>query len=109
MQRFSETYNCQIGISRSRRIVQVSGRKHDAQNLVLALKETVKSIACAEFDMAPLLSLREGASGVEVIEESIMEAISRSTDTEIERGLDRNKVGLGCDVPLPFQPSLRTI
>ncbi|KAI9774379.1 MAG: hypothetical protein M1840_004273 [Geoglossum simile] len=94
MQRFSETYNCQVGVSRSRRIVQVTGRRYDAQNLVLALKETVKSIACAEFDIAPLLSLREGASRVDVIEESIMEAISRSTDTEIERALDRNKVNI---------------
>ncbi|KAI9775242.1 MAG: hypothetical protein M1839_001360 [Geoglossum umbratile] len=94
MQRFSETYNCQVGVSQSRRTVQVTGRRYGAQNLVLALKKIVKSIACAEFDMAPFLPLRESVAGVDIIEKSTIEAISQSTDTEIERGLDRNKVNI---------------
>jgi hypothetical protein len=92
MQRFSETYNCQVSISRSRRTVRITGKKYDAQNLALALKKTVKSIACAKFDMKPLLPLGEGISGVDMIEKPTIEAISLATDTEIEPGEGRNKV-----------------
>ncbi|KAH0556770.1 hypothetical protein GP486_005442 [Trichoglossum hirsutum] len=94
MQGFSETYNCQVNVSRSRRIVRIMGRKYDAQNLALALRKTVKSIACGEFDMVPFLPLQEGSSIMEMIETPTIEAISRATDTEIEPDEGRNKFNI---------------
>ncbi|KAH0542875.1 hypothetical protein FGG08_002735 [Glutinoglossum americanum] len=92
MQSLSETYNCQVGVSRSRGIVRITGRKCDAQNLVLALNKTARSIACEEFNMTPFL--RGDIDGVDMIEKHIIEAISQTTGTEIKPGECRNKFNI---------------
>jgi hypothetical protein len=97
MQRFSETYNCQVNVSRSRRIVRIAGRRYDTQNLALALRKSVRSIVCAEFNMTPFLPLQEGGSVVDMIGTPTIEAISQATDTEIEPDEGQNKVGSGPD------------
>lgn len=102
MQRFSETYNCQVNVSRSRRIVRIVGRRYDTQNLALALRKTVRSIVCAEFNMAPFLPLQEGSSIVDMIETTTIEAISQDTNTEIEPDEGQNKVGSGPNGSMAF-------
>jgi hypothetical protein len=78
------------------------GKRYDAQNLALALKRAVKSIACAEFNMTPLLPLREGIAGVDMIDKPTIEAISQATDTEIEPVEGGNKVGSDFHVLIAF-------